>query len=131
MELTLERLNNSQSAIVKLYGQDGFDSVTAYRVMKNFNAIAAEVKAYEEQRIKLCEKYAKKDGEGNPVIEAGNYIFEQDGALEMTEQIGALLAETVDVKIRKVSLESIGCAKLSPAQIESIEFMLDIDGEEE
>ncbi len=130
MELTLGRLTDAQGAVAKLYKQDGFDSVTAYRVMKNFNAVAAEVKIYEEQRIKLCEKYAKKDEEGKPVIENENYMFEDEDFLKLNEQIGALREETVDVKIRKVSLESISCAKLSPAQIESIGFMLDIEDEE-
>ena len=134
MEIRLGTLADSQLAVAILNRSEGLDSVPAYRIMKNFKAISDEAENYEKQRIKLCEKYAEKDEEGNPAIKKTKdgdvYVITKENEEKYQEELKALQDELVDVKIRKVSLTDINPAKLAPGFIGAIEFMLDIPDED-
>lgn len=131
MEIRLGTIIESQLATAVLNKSEGMDSVTAYRIMKNAKAISDECEAYEKQRIKLCENYADKDSEGNPIIdeEKKSYVFSRENVEKLQKELELLQNETTEIKIRKISLEGISSVKLSPELIGSIEFMLEIEEE--
>jgi len=132
MEIRLGTIIDSQLAAAVLNRSEGMDSVTAYRIMKNAKAISDECETYEKQRIKLCEKYAEKDAEGNPIIdeEKKSYVFSDENGAKLEKEVEALQNEVVEIKIRKVPLETISPAKLTPGLIGTIEFMLEVPEEE-
>lgn len=126
MEVKLSALLDSREALVKLNHTEGLDSVTAYRILKNINEVDKELKIYDEQRVKLLNTYCQKDDKGNPVIENGFFVLGDNSYIYRTE-LEKILCETVDVSLKKVSLESISKAGLSPAKIGSIEYMLETE----
>lgn len=90
------------------------------RVMFAISANAEEadgkLKAYEESRKKLIDKHARKDENGEPVVEGTDYVFnDQD---KWTEDIQELLNIEVDVNIITVKLEDI--AKCDEAEFDSL-----------
>lgn len=74
----------------------------SYAIHKNAAAIEPALKAYEEVRKKILEQYAKKDAEGNPLIEEGKYTIEN--IVEFNADIDELNAEMTEVEIHKVSI---------------------------
>lgn len=74
-----------------------------YAIQKNAKTIEAALKAYDETRKSLLEKYAKKDDEGKPIIENNEYTIEnaENWNADMTE----LLTTETEVDIHKVSFD--------------------------
>ena len=124
--MKLLQLINAEKALYRLGNTKGLSSITAYRISKNIKAISEELKTYNNTRTKLCEEYADKDKDGKPVIEDNKYHIPVESSIELNKQLEQLLNETVDIKIKKVSLEDIDEAGLSPLELDSIEFMLEL-----
>lgn len=77
----------------------------AYALSLNIEAIRVALKAYDEQRMKLVEEYAKKDTDGKPVIEDNNYVVED--AAKWMAAIDELLAAEAEVTITTVSIDDL------------------------
>lgn len=131
MKLKLLQLLNAQEALKALGDTKGLSSVVAYRISKNIKAVNEELKNYDETYKRLCEERAKKDDEGKPIIKDNKYSLSDDDLKEITEELNKLVNEEIDIDIKKVKLESIDKAGLSPFQIELVEFMLDLEENKE
>lgn len=130
MELTLKALIEASQPLSVLNGTRGMKSIVAYRIAKNHNAIKKELDDYENARIALLIEHSNKDDEGNAKIINNNYDI-IDGHIDaVNQEVEELKNETVDIDIKKVSLEDIEIVGLAPIEIESLEFMLNFEEEE-
>lgn len=90
------------------------------KLMFAISANAAEVdgklKAYDESKKKLVDKYVKKDENGEPIIEGNNYIF--DDPVKWNEGITELLEMEFEANIVTVKLDDI--AKCDEAEFDSL-----------
>lgn len=127
--MKLLEIINSQSTLAELNNCKGLSSVTAYRIAKNIKVIDEELKVYNDQRVKLLEELANKDEEGKPIIKEENgmkeYDLSKENKVKLQEEIDKLLDEEVNIDIKKVSLEQLDRAGLSPAQLSTIEYMIE------
>ena len=73
MLIKLGLLVKSRNALIKLNNTEGLDSITAYRILKNSNAIDKELKIYDEHQTKLVNKYCDKSEDGKPLVENGGF----------------------------------------------------------
>lgn len=92
---------------------------------------------YQNERIALCEKYAKKDKEGNPIIKNNNFIIDNEEdfekeiealkqkysetikkAEERTKEIEQFLETTTDTQIPQININDIPDNAFSPEEIE-------------
>lgn len=104
-----------------------------------------EYEKYEMKRISLCEIHAEKDEAGKPVILGDKYklidmnLFNEELEVlksgykdvidERTRQINEynlILEEEVSIDITKISFIDLPL-DITPKQLESIEFMVNID----
>lgn len=101
----------------------------SYAIGKNILKLEGEFKELESARHKLAEQYAKKDENGNLVIENGKYVFgdneeifdkEYKDLLDMEVEIDIL---TLPVNIID-SFEDTRYDAPSPLDMISIDFML-------
>lgn len=127
METTLGKILESAQTLAELREVKGLKSTTAYRIAKIASKAGEEIKLYDEQRTSICEKYAKKDDDGNPVVKNGAYDIPEDSILDFTKEVAELQKEEVTLDANKISLEEIENAGLSAAQLEHIEFILDAE----
>ncbi len=120
---------NSQSTLAELNNCKGLSSVTAYRIAKNIKLVNEELKVYNDQRIKLLENLANKDEDGKPIIKEDDgmqeYDLSRENKIKLQEEVNKLLEEEINMDIKKVSLEQLDRAGLSPAQLSTIEYMLE------
>ncbi len=127
--MKLLRLINAERALGTLGNTKGLSSITAYRISKNIKAVLEEIKAYNDTRTKTCEEYADKDKEGKPIIKDNKYIMSTEKEVQLNDELGKLLNEDVDIQIKKIKLNDIDKAGLSPMELDSIEFMIDFEEE--
>jgi len=104
-----------------------------------------EFSKYETERIELCELHCEKDEKGEAIVEDDKYkIIDEDkfdGELESLKQsyiehitereaqikdYNTMLDDEMEMDFAKVNFEELP-TDISTAQLESIEFMLDLD----
>ena len=127
MLIKLGLIVKSRNALIKLNNTEGLDSITAYRILKNSNAIDKELKIYDEHQTKLVNKYCDKSEDGKPLVENGGFKVTGKNYEKYVEELESIFNEDVDISIKRISIESIMNAGLSPAQFVSIEYMLETE----
>lgn len=125
MNIKLGDIEKSLDALKILYQSKGLDSLTAYKIMRNVKKIDEEVSILENEKTRLFNIYCQKDGNGTPIIENGKITIVGENVEMFQREIEKIYNEEVDVTIKKITLDSISKAGLSPLQIASIEFMLE------
>lgn len=112
----LGNLNNTQLPI-KL----------AYAISKNINKIDIELKTYNDEKVKLINKYAEKDKEGKVISdEHGHIIIEEKHKEDWNNDILELLSIENEIDIHKIQLDDLLNANynISPAELSMIDFMI-------
>lgn len=127
METTLGKLLESAQTLAELREVKGLKSTTAYRIAKIASKAGEEIKLYDEQRTAICEKYAQKDDDGNPVVKNGVYDIPTEKLSNFTKEVTELQEENVVLDVKKITLEDIENVGLSAVQVEHIEFILDAE----
>ena len=116
-----------KETLIKLNTISGLPSVVAYRIGKSIKAIDTEMQEYDEFRVNLLKDVAIKDENGDPIIDKETNIYDipQDQLQKVIQEIDNLQNEEITIDIKKVSIEDISQAGLSPKELMSIEFMLE------
>jgi len=102
-------------------------------------------KEYEEKRIALCETHSEQDAEGKAVTEGDKYKIldlkkfneelsllteEYNAAVEdrknQIEEYNSLMEEDIEIAFQKLGFNDLP-EELTEAQLQTIEFMLDLD----
>lgn len=107
----------------------------SYAIAKNIKLLNKECGEMEEQRIKLCEKYAKKDENGKAVIiENGDdsaYDIVQENKQQLQEEYKELLFADADLELHMVDMqefEKCDCSDrydvLTVAEYAALDFMI-------
>ena len=125
--MVIKDILDSMEALNKLNNAHGMSSVVAFRIGKNIKAIEGEVKVFDDVRTKLLEEAANKDENGKAIInkDTNQYDVPADKLEHLAKEIEKLQNEEVKVDIKKVSLDDVEKADLSPRELMSIEYMLE------
>ena len=125
--MVIKDILDSMEALNKLNNAHGMSSVVAFRVGENIKAIEGEVKVFDDVRTKLLEEAANKDENGKPIIDkdTNRYGVPADKLEALEKEIKKLQNEEVKVDIKKLSLDDVEKADLSPRELISIEYMLE------
>ncbi len=90
----------------------------SYRVAKALIALTAEVKLYEEQRIKLAEEFGTKSEDGK------QFIFSDEDAPKFSEQMVALLDEECAVTLQTISPDDLGDVGIEAYHLATLDGIL-------
>lgn len=125
--MVIKDILDSMEALNKLNNAHGMSSVVAFRIGKNIKAIESEVKVFDDVRTKLLEESANKDENGKPIIDkdTNQYDVLADKLEALEKEIKKLQNEEVKIDIKKLSLDDVEKADLSPRELMSIEYMLE------
>ena len=125
VEKTVKELNQISSKRLPV--------LVSYAIRKNCNILTEEVKDVSEVRCSILENYAKKDGDGNVVIEDGKYQFENTKLQETAlEEVNKLYDKEADIQVTTISLEELKAVdenelydKLTGQEVDSLMFMIE------
>ena len=103
------KLGDLKEMVTGLYSIQGkkFPVKISYAIAKNVKNLAEEHADYEKQRIKLCEEFANKDKDGNPVSVDGKYDIPNDSLKEFNDAVNELRDTEIDVDIHSVSFSEL------------------------
>lgn len=114
MKMTLKDVRKNLNVLVKLGGYT-LPSKLSFTISRNIEKLQAEEKRAEEERERLCKRYADKDSEGEPEMEdcvingqkTQKYKMSAENQKAFDEEYEDLMNEEVDIDIRMVKQEVI------------------------
>ena len=125
--MKIKDILNSRNVLIKLNNTAGMSSVVAYRVGKNIKLLDDELKPYDDARTKVLEEAANKDKDEKAIIDEATRQYDiPEDKLQASLKEEKLQDEDINIDIRKVTVEDINKAELTPRELMSIEFMLEV-----
>jgi len=95
----------------------------SYNIMRNMKKIEHELKPFEQSRLNLVEKYGKESEDGGKVTVA------DENLQSFYKDVASLLEEEVEVDLRLIKVEQLEEVKLTPNEIQCIDFIFEKDPE--
>lgn len=101
----------------------------AYAISVNISNVSSALTAYNKQREKLLEDYAKKGEDDKPVIENNCYVFEDEAG--WSGAMAELLETEAEVSVTKVSEDVLEKCdnpefdSLTVSELSAIGFMIE------
>ena len=94
---------------------------TAYWLARFLDKVGSEFKAMDTARVKLVERYATKDKDGNPVMKKdkegkplNEYDLTKANMEKFQSEFAELGKEEFEVDFKPIKLEQLGDIKLKP-----------------
>lgn len=101
MVVKLREIIQHQEGLLRQSGKV-YTAKLGYAISKNIKYFQEIIKDYDENRIKICERYADKGENGKPVTEDGKYVFSKENEKIVNEECKDLQEVDTEVSIMKV-----------------------------
>ncbi len=89
----------------------------AYRLGKIIKALSEEAKSCDEQRVKLAERYCKKDETGAPVTKDEQFQFSPGDRAAFDKELVELLATETTIEAMAIMLDEFKDADVSAREL--------------
>ena len=90
-----------------------------FLMQKNIGVIAAAAQEIEKSRMEIAQHYGQPDESGQ------HYTIPAEHMEEASRELNDLFNIEQELSIRTFSIEALGNAEFSPAQMQAIMFMID------
>lgn len=110
MQIEKIKLGNLKSIL------DNMDKLTevslpikiSYNISKLVANLVSEYNIFEENRMKLIQRYAKKDDKGEVITDSNNVVeIENNNIKDFNNEINELLNIEIDIKFKKISVSEL------------------------
>lgn len=88
-------------------------------LQKNIQVIADAAKEIEASRLKIAQHYGELDEENS------QYKIPQEKMADATKELEDLFSIEQDLDIKTFSIDALGSAEFTPAQMQAIMFMIE------
>lgn len=99
--MKLQEIIRNMEGLAKQSGKI-YTAKLGYAISKNIKIFQEVIKEYDENRIKICERYAEKDQNGKARIEEDKYVFTEDNEKIVNEECSDLQDVDQEISIMKV-----------------------------
>ena len=126
LNLSNERIVNTINVLAELNNAK-LPIKLAYAITKNINKINSELKAYNEEKAKLINKYGEKDEKGKlNVNENGIIPLKEEHIEDYNRDIKELLSIENEIDIHMIQLDDLlnSDYNISPSELMTIDFMI-------
>jgi hypothetical protein len=88
-------------------------------IQKNVSVLAAAAQEIEKSRLEIAKHYGELDEQGQ------QYKIPEDKIEEASKELNDLFSIEQDLDIKTFSIESLGDAEFTPAQMQAMMFMIE------
>ena len=121
MTITLQNILEAQETMQNL-STKVLRGRTAYQVARLLKKLESELATYNDTRIKLIERYAKKKEDGTyEVNERNEYQFTQENMQAYVGEINNLLQEQIEIDANPLKLDDLVDLEFTPAEMVALE----------
>lgn len=97
-----------------------------YAISKNIKTFQEVIKEYDENRIKICERYAEKEEDGKVRIENDKYVFMEENEKIVNEECADLQDVDQEISIMKVPFSELERCEANRYDIPSVSDINDL-----
>jgi len=126
LKIKLGDLNIILDSLNKLIDKE-VNIKTSYKLSKLFKQLINEYNHFDENRIKLLNKYAEKDNNGEvKVNKENNSVFILDvNKGKFNKEFSELVSIEVEFVFEKVRLDDLGDTIISPRDLFNLDFLFE------
>jgi len=125
IKLSNERIITEASRLAEI-SKKNLPIKVSYAIAKNISKIESELKTYNNERVKLIEKYAARDEKGQIKSDSnGQIIFKEDCQETWNQDIKALLSIENEIDIHKFNISELDGYSITPAELMLIDYMIE------
>lgn len=127
MKLTLKQIIEGQESLQKLSGQS-LRGRTAFQIGRLLKELENILSDYNDTRVKTIQAYAKKDENGEYVINDRNeYQFDPEQMNQYFQEIEKLISEELEINSNPIKFSDIENLNFTPAEMTFLEPFLDVE----
>lgn len=127
MKIMLKEVIEGQGALQKLSGMV-LKGRTAFQVARLLKKLEEVLTSYNDTRLKLIEKYAKRKEDGEfELNEKNEYQFTQENMQAYMDEINKLIMEEVEIEAKPIPVEDIENLEFTPAEASFLEPFLQFE----
>lgn len=124
MKITLRNILEGQETLQKLSNQS-LKGRTAFQIGRLLKKLEEILTSYNETRMKLIEKYAKRGEDGNFELNDRNeYQFTPENMQAYVDEINKLILEEVEIEAKPIPFEDIENLEFTAAEATFLEPFL-------
>lgn len=97
----------------------------SYALAKNISKIESELKHYNNERVKIVDKYCERDEENNLKIENGNYVIKEDEIENWNKDMKDLQDIEIEFDVHKFNIELLNGYDMTASEMMCIDFMIE------
>lgn len=125
IKMTLNELMNATPALKELSGKS-FTGATTFKIARLIREVDKEIKTFEEERMKIVNKYGEKDENGELASqEDGTVKIIEDKINECNQELVDLLNAEVEINAEKLKEEVFEKIELTPVLAIAIEGLVE------
>ena len=126
MKLKLGELSTIIGSLNKLIDKE-ISIKTSYKLSKLTRNLMNEYKLYEDNRVKLINKYAEKDEIGNVKInkEDNTIIILDVNRDKFNNEFVELINIDIEIEFEKIRLDDLGDVMISPRDLLNLDFLFE------
>ena len=127
MKITLRNILEGQETLQKLSNQP-LKGRTAFQIGRLLKKLEEVLTSYNETRMKLIEKYAKRKEDGEFELNDRNeYQFTQENMQAYVDEINKLIMEEVEIEAKPIPFEDIENLEFTAAEATFLEPFLNFE----
>lgn len=125
--LTLNDIFNAVPALREISTKE-FPGSTTFKIARLIRELDKEIQLFEEERMKIANKYGEKDENGNLIPqENGTIKIPDDKVQECSEEFQALFNTQVEINANKLPIEIFDSIEMTPTQAMNLEAIVDFE----
>lgn len=125
--LTLNDIFNAVPALREISTKE-FPGSTTFKIARLIRELDKEIQLFEEERMKIANKYGEKDENGNLISqENGTIKIPDDKVQECNEEFQALFNTQVEINANKLPIEIFDSIEMTPTQAMNLEAIVDFE----
>ena len=125
--LTLNDIFNAVPALREISAKE-FPGSTTFKIARLIRELDKEIQLFEEERMKIANKYGEKDEEGNLIPqENGTIKISEDKILECNKELQALFETQIEINANKLPIEIFDTIEMTPTQAMNLESIVEFE----
>lgn len=125
--LTLNDIFNAVPALREISTKE-FPGSTTFKIARLIRELDKEIQLFEEERMKIANKYGEKDENGNLISQENGTIKIPDNKVqECNEEFQALFSTQVEINANKLPIEIFDSIEMTPTQAMNLEAIVDFE----
>jgi len=96
----------------------------SYWLARDASKLSRELQTFEQTRLKIVEKYCKRDKKGEPIIDKENNQYDMADMVAFQKEFRTIMDEEIEIDLKTIALSELGDVKIKPLDLIKLEKII-------